>query len=97
MRDKVLEFIHRRFPVDCRWTSGNCYYFAMILKSRFPQGAIYYDTVQGHFIVYIGGLYYDYRGVYRVSEADSAHLIDWGSFSEYDKHQYQRIVKDCIL
>ena len=94
---EILEFIKRRFSDNCHWLDGNCYYFAMILKSRFPQGTIYYDTVQGHFIVYIGGLYYDYHGVYQVSEADSAHVIDWDSFSEYDKYQYQRIIKDCIL
>ena len=30
--NQVEEFIQRRFPVDCNWTNGNCYYFAVILN-----------------------------------------------------------------
>ena len=30
----VLEFIHRRFKKDNDWTTGNCYYFACILKEK---------------------------------------------------------------
>lgn len=69
----------------------------MILKSRFPQGEIYYDTIQGHFIVCIGGLYYDYHGLYKVTEADSAHIILWDKFDAYDKYQHLRVIKDCIM
>lgn len=43
--NEVLEFIHRRFPVDCDWLSGNCFYFAIILKSNFKSGDIYYDVI----------------------------------------------------
>lgn len=38
--NKIEEFINRRFPNDCNWLSGNCYYFAIILKDRFPEGNI---------------------------------------------------------
>ena len=31
----VLEFIHRRFPQDSNWLTGNCYHFALILSSVF--------------------------------------------------------------
>ena len=49
-QDKILDFIHRRFEQDCEWTSGNCYYFALILKGRFRKGKIVYDVIDGHFL-----------------------------------------------
>jgi len=45
----VLEFIHRRFPQDSNWLTGNCYHFALILSSVF-NGDIFYDVVAGHFV-----------------------------------------------
>ena len=36
--DKVIDFIKKRFKIDCDWTTGNCFYFAKILESRFPGG-----------------------------------------------------------
>lgn len=42
--NEVTEFIHRRFPDDCNWTSGNCYYFAVILQARFGGEKLYYKT-----------------------------------------------------
>ena len=61
--DMVLEFIHRRFPVDCHWLDGNCYYFALILLDRFPIGKILYDVIDGHFVCEIDGVKYDWSGV----------------------------------
>ena len=43
--DEVLEFIRRRFLQDCHWRDGNCYYFALILKDRFPESRIVYDAI----------------------------------------------------
>ena len=40
LEEIVLKFIKRRFPVDCNWLSGNCYYFAQILMARFPEAKI---------------------------------------------------------
>lgn len=33
--NKALEFIHRRFPQDSNWLTGNCYHFALIFIQRF--------------------------------------------------------------
>ena len=62
MENKILDFIHRHFPTDCRWLNGNCYYFAKILQDRFPEGEIYYDVVWGHFVYKIEGRFYDWTG-----------------------------------
>ena len=87
----VLNFI-KRFK-DCDWLTGNCYYFAAILRDRF-DGCIFYDTIAGHFVTYIEGDYYDYAGVYNVEREDA--LIKWSWFKEYDSLQYERIIRDCV-
>ena len=46
----IIQFINKRFKNDCDWINGNCYYFAVILKDRFPEGSIFYDVTCGHFV-----------------------------------------------
>ena len=58
-KNEVLEFTHRRFPVDCHWLDGNCYFFALILLDRFPIGKILYDVIDGHFVCEIDGKKYE--------------------------------------
>jgi hypothetical protein len=41
---EVIEFINRRWKKDANWLDGNCYYFALILKHRFPEGRIWYEA-----------------------------------------------------
>ena len=89
---KVMEFIHRRFPKDSNWTNGNCYYFALILSDRF-HGTMYYDVIDGHFVTKIQNNYYDYCGLVNL---DKRVLIEWNKFEEYDKHQYRRIIEDVL-
>lgn len=93
MEDKVLEFINRRFSIDCNWTSGNCYYFAKILQTRFPQGKIFYDVIDGHFLFEYEDNLYDYNGK---EENNNRFLVDWDKFEEYDSLQKKRIIEDCI-
>ena len=92
MKQKILDFIKRRFPVDNNWLTGNCYFFALILNERFG-GTIFYDVIKGHFLVQIDKEYYDYSGEILV---DSNHLIQWDKFLLYDHSQYRRIIRDCI-
>jgi hypothetical protein len=89
---KVVEFIKRRFPTDCNWTNGNCYYFALILSNRF-NGIIYYDVIDGHFICKIDNNYYDYFGIVDINNRI---LVEWNKFQEYDSLQYERIMQDVI-
>ena len=92
-RNEVLNFIKRRFPIDCDWTTGNCYYFAVILKARFPKGIIYYDPVDGHFLFGYKGEMYDYKG----KNHNTRYLVEWDKYDEYDKNQKIRIIRDCIM
>lgn len=94
MQDEVLEFIRRRFVDDCNWTNGNCYYFAVILKTRFPDGEIFYDVINGHFVFLYNNVFYDYIGAY--SEYKDV-LILWDEFDKYDSLLKQRIIRDCIM
>lgn len=90
---EIIEFIKRRFPTDCKWTTGNCYYFSLILKDRFPTGAIFYDVIYGHFIFKHKNKYYDWTG-----EIDpKGYLVEWDKFEEYDSFQKEVIIRDCVL
>lgn len=93
MANEVLEFIQRRFKIDCKWTDGNCYYFAVILKERFPEGKIFYDVVNGHFVFYYHNGLYDWNGVIY----DCRTLVNWDDFDKYDSVLKQRIIRDCVL
>ena len=92
--NNILEFIKRRFNADCNWTTGNCYYFAIILKDRFPEGTIYYDVINGHFTFWYDGRFYDWTGI--VKSKDS-YYIAWDVFDKYDSFEKERIIRDCIL
>ena len=79
--------------MDAKWLDGNCFYFAKILESRFPDGEIYYDVIEGHFVFKYNYIYYDYSG--RI-EPEGV-LVKWDEFDEYDALQKQVIIRDCIL
>lgn len=92
MEEKIERFIQKRFPDEEGWLTGNCYFFAVILKSVFG-GDIVYDVVKGHFMVKIGEVCYDWAG--RVEEYGL--IVKWDDFKEYDELQMKRIIRDCIL
>ena len=94
MEEIILDFIRRRFSIDCNWLSGNCYYFAIILKTRFPDGIIYYDLVQGHFIFKYEEKFYDWSGKIQPIIND---LVDWESYWKTDYKHFSRIVRDVIM
>lgn len=93
--NEVLEFINRRFKKDCNWVDGNCYYFAIILKDRFPEGKIFYDVVLGHFVFLYKDEFYDWEGVF--NPMSHKYLVEWDKFDEYDSSQKKVIVKYCVM
>lgn len=90
--DEVIEFIKRRFPNDSNWLNGNCFFFTVILKSRFPLGIIFYDVILGHFVFRYKDKFYDWSG----EIVPDGYLVKWDDFEDYDKFQYKRILSDCI-
>ena len=91
-KDKVLEFIQRRFSEDCNWTDGNCYFFALILADVF-DGDIWYECIAGHFVCMIGGMFYDWSGVH--DKQTDEFYVRWNEFKQYDSLRYERIIRDC--
>ena len=90
--DPVIEFIQRRFRSDCNWKTGNCYFFAVILESRFPGGQICYEPVLGHFVYLYNGKYYDWGGEATILKKP----IPWNEYEQFDHAQKKRIVRYCI-
>lgn len=90
--DEVLEFIKRRFPTENGWLCENCYYFALILKDRFPGGEICYDVINGHFSYKYNDRYYDHTG--RI--VPDGYIVKWDHFDMYDSIQKKRIIRDCL-
>lgn len=91
MEEKITEFIKRRFPQNCRWMDGNCYFFAVILQAAFG-GDIYYDVIYGHFFLQCEGNLYDWTG----KAQNCGILVKWDDFEQYDKLQKEIIIRDCI-
>lgn len=80
-----------RKSLEYAFTSGNCYYFALILKERFG-GQIYYLPIANHFICKIENEYYDITGKASMNESP----ILWTEYMTYDKIASSRIIRDCI-
>lgn len=93
IQDEVLEFIHRRFPIDSHFLDGNCYYFAQCLLLRFVDGEVLYDVIYGHFVFKYQDKYYDWSGQIE----PQGYLVSWDKFDEYDSLQKQVIIRDCIM
>ena len=89
--NEVEDFIRRRFPIDCHWLDGNCYFFAIILMTRFPQAMLWYNQIEGHFLVSIEGTFYDWTGAVEPNWNEIT-AWDW-----VDERRKERIVRDCIM
>lgn len=96
MEEQILEFIKRRFPVDCNWMNGNCYFFAQILASRFG-GDVVYDPIDGHFLflTYANELY-DWTGRREYSDEQKRKMVLWSEYSIIDPLHHEHIWRDCI-
>lgn len=95
---EVNDFIKRRFQKDCDWMNGNCYWFAMILRWRFPEElGVYYEPVAGHF--YAGTedetLFFDWEGSYMAEELKVKPILLY-EIAEEDEIWYSRINRDCM-
>lgn len=92
MDKEVKEFINRRFPKDSNWMNRNCFYFALILSTRF-NGEVWYDQIEGHFLSKINDYFYDYEGVPKERSDGMSSMTD---IFFQDELLYNRLVRDCI-
>lgn len=81
------------FDNDEKYINGLCYWFAYILKGRFPEGEIWYDQIMNHFYFVVNDSAFDVRG--QVILPSTA--MKWSEYEAYDTLDYQRVVKYCIL
>ena len=92
MEEKIKEFIGRRFPIDCDWTTGNCYWFALILSEQFGLD-IYYLPIPGHFVAGNGSEFFDYHGKYEIGDEP---IILLGELKRLDPLQAKRLEDNCM-
>ena len=92
---EIVDFIHRRFTRygTEMWNSGNCYYFAVILKNRFNYLEIYYDQIDGHFVAGTGKNFFDVRGEVQVHKGATIRLKE---IQEADPEWFSRIWLGCV-
>lgn len=90
--DETLDFIQRRFSQDCHWLDGNCYYFALILCSRFPHLSLYYAPIAGHFVAGYDSNYYDWHGKYE----DEIPIL-FTEIEHTDPKWYKMIIDGCVM
>lgn len=72
------------------FTQGCCYWFAWILKERFPSGTLMYDPVVNHFACRIAGKDYDITG----NISGRYQLEPWNEYP--DETEKRRIKRNCI-
>lgn len=97
MIEKFINKFKRLHPsaADDLFLYGDCYYFAIILKERFPEAIIKYLVIDNHFVTEINGRLYDIRGdITDIVEIEQ--LINWSDMESCDELLYKRIVRDCI-
>lgn len=73
------------------FSCGKCYWFAYILKGRFPHLDICYDPVEGHFFCFDGKKGYDITGSFTPTK-----YVKWDTYEQIDNSHYKRIVRDCM-
>lgn len=93
MNESEENFI-RRFRGDAEtvFTSGCCFWFAVILEVRF-SGTIVYDEVMNHFGTRIGDRVFDITG----DVTDKYNWVPWDSIISSDVLHAGRIIRDCVL
>ena len=93
---EVLEFIAHFHKVknpeviDNLFTNGCCYWFSLLLHSRFKGSIIMYDPIENHFVTKIEDRLYDVTG----DVTGKYNVIDWETYDD-DIHK-KRIISQCI-
>lgn len=88
----ILDFIKRRWTRDSNWTNGNCMWFAIILKLRFPEVEVCYLPIPGHFVVEFNKEYFDWTGQVEVSNQPVNNFFE---LMKEDPLYAKRIIEAC--
>lgn len=91
--EDVLSFIRRRWSGNANWLTGNCLWFAQILKARFPVAEICFLGIEGHFIVRIGEQYFDWTGV--IVPQEKVWTLE--EIRQLDSNWYAYLMRDCFM
>lgn len=91
LSEEILDFVVRRFPIDCHWLDGNCYWFAVILAERFNLD-IYYNPIDGHFMAGNKDYVWDFLGHPFLN--NNYLLLD--DIKKNDESWYVRLERDCM-
>ena len=96
IKNDILDFIQKfkfsyQTELEYIFTTGNCYYFALILQNRF-NGDIYYLLNANHFVCKINNDFYDITGKVGFNEKP----YKWLELSSLDKKLYDKIYRDCV-
>ncbi len=66
LTDIITQEFNKIDPVDTSifhpLINGYCLHFAILLHHFFPEGQIFFSSKDQHYIFYLNGRYYDYRG-----------------------------------
>ena len=88
-KSEIAKFIQKRFPVDCDWNGKNSYYFAVMLKEKFPAGKILYNLRTKAFCFCKEGIY-TYSG-------KSNENYSGKDFLEYDEYIQKEDIKNKFM
>lgn len=78
------------------FTNGNCFHFATILKSLYPDGEIAYDQIDGHFIFEYLHNYYDITGQLSPIKVTRQSYRTLHEIGETDALLYRILERDCM-
>lgn len=59
---KQFKSMNKQHVLENTFTKGYCYYFAIIMQTRFPGGKIMYDSDYAHFVYQYKNKLYDITG-----------------------------------
>ena len=93
---QILDFIRQFQKPDTMdvFSNGMCYWFAEILKTRFPGGYILYNNIINHYTYYYDGIQYDIKGAHPMLAYSGE--ATWEDFKDLDDLLTCRLYRDCI-
>lgn len=93
--NQFIDRFHLSDNITEVFTSGCCYWFAVILSERFKDvwAKLMYDEVNNHFGTMIYDRVYDITG----DVTDKYNWVTWDSFYDADMTHASRILRDCAM